>query len=70
MIWLLALVDLAAGIYLLDWALRREQRDKPGVLAVGAVLLLCAVLLGGLGLRQVEQEEPAQLPPTDSVTAA
>lgn len=45
MILLLALLDAAAGIYLVQYARHREQRDKDGVLAVGYVLLLCAVLL-------------------------
>lgn len=48
MTWLLALGDLAAGGYLLGYALRREKRDKDAVLAVGVVLVFCAVLLAGL----------------------
>lgn len=45
---LLAVGDLTAGGYLLGYALRREQRDKDAVLAVGVVLVFCAVLLAGL----------------------
>jgi drug/metabolite transporter (DMT)-like permease len=51
MIWLLAGADAAAGLYLVLYAYGRERRDKPGVLIVGVVLLLCAAMLAGLGLR-------------------
>lgn len=63
MIWLLVAADLGAGAYLLGWALRREQRDRDGVLAVGAILILCALLLGGLGAWQLTQEVPAPMRP-------
>jgi hypothetical protein len=57
-IWIVAATDLAAGGYLLGWALRREQRDKAGVQAVGILLLLCGLLLGALGLWQTTQATP------------
>jgi hypothetical protein len=41
----LGALDAAVGIYLLVWALRRQQRDKPLVALVGAVLTVCAVFL-------------------------
>jgi hypothetical protein len=59
MIWFLAVIDLAAGAYLAVYAHRRERRDKPGVLAVGVTLVVCAALLGGLGTWQAVQE-PAE----------
>lgn len=67
-IWLLVAFDLAAGGYLLGWAARRPQRDKDGVLAVGVVLLVCAALLAGLAGWQLTQDEPARLPPSQSVS--
>lgn len=62
MLWLLAAVDLAGGTYLLAWALRRERRDRPAVLAIGVVLLLCATIIAGLALFRA-QDEPPVLPP-------
>lgn len=44
--------DLLAGVYLLVYALRREQRDKPGVAIAGAMLLLAAVALVIISLLQ------------------
>ena len=41
----LAVMDAAAGAYLIRYALRRERRDKDAVLAVGIFLLICAGLL-------------------------
>ena len=66
-IWVLAAIDLAAGAYLLVYAQRRERRDKPGVLAVGVTLFVCAALLGGLGSWQALQEpaEPVALDSSD-----
>jgi cytochrome oxidase assembly protein ShyY1 len=58
-VWFLAVIDLTAGAYLLVYAQRRERRDKPGVLAVGVTLVVCAALLGGLGTWQALQE-PAE----------
>jgi cytochrome c-type biogenesis protein CcmH/NrfG len=55
-IWFLAVIDLAAGAYLLAYA---QRRDKHGMLAVGATLVVCAALLGGLGTWQARQQ-PAQ----------
>ena len=59
MLWFLVAIDLAAGAYLLVYAQRRERRDKPGVLAVGVTLVVCAALLAGLGSWQALQQ-PAQ----------
>lgn len=63
-IWFLAIVDLAAGAYLLVYAYRRERRDKPGVLAVGVTLVVCAALLGGLGTWQAAQEPATPVGPS------
>jgi hypothetical protein len=68
-IWLLALLDLAAGGYLLGWSLRRERRDKDAVLAVGMVVLLCGLLLAGLGGWQLTQEPPRPVVPGEPATA-
>lgn len=56
MIWLVAVLDLVAALWLLRGALPRERRDRDGVLAVGLLLLLCAVLLVGIGLWRVSAE--------------
>jgi cytochrome oxidase assembly protein ShyY1 len=64
-IWLLAGFDLAAGLYLLGWALRRERRDRDAVAAVGVVLIVCALMLAGLGTWQLTQKLPGP-PPTTS----
>ena len=61
----LALVDAAAGGYLVRYALRREQRDKDAVLAVGVFLLVCAAVLVGLELllddgQLIEPRPPAR----------
>lgn len=42
--------NLLGSEYLLGWALRREQRDKDAVMAIGAVLMLCGLLLLDWGL--------------------
>lgn len=61
----LALVDAAAGGYLLVYAVRRERRDKPGVMVTGVVLLMCAAVLamlavvGGGGVEPVPGLLPA-----------
>ncbi len=68
MIWFLAVVDLAAGAYLLVYAHRRERWDKPGVLGVGVTLVVCAALLGGLGTWQAVQEPAAPVGPRPWVT--
>lgn len=49
MIWLLAALDLTAGVYLLRRALPRQRRDRDLVLAVGVMLLVCAAVLVGIG---------------------
>lgn len=59
MLWFLAVIDLAAGAYLLVYAQSRARREKPGVLAVGVTLVVCATLLGGLGTWQALQK-PAE----------
>ena len=41
----LALVDALAGVWLLQYALRREHRDKAGVAVIGGILLVCAAAL-------------------------
>ena len=41
----LAVVDAAVGVYLIQYALPRERRDKDAVLATGIFLLICAGLL-------------------------
>jgi hypothetical protein len=62
-LWL-ALGDAAVGIYLVVYAVRRERRDKPAVLATGFVLLVCAAALGLLGLSEALQSDtPGRLPP-------
>jgi len=45
------------------YAHRRERRDKPGVLAVGVTLVVCAALLGGLGTWQAVREPAAPVGP-------
>ena len=42
---ILAVIDAAAGAYLVRYALHRERRDKDAVLATGIFLLICAGLL-------------------------
>jgi len=60
LVWLLAGLDAAAGLYLIVVAYRRERRDKPGVLVVGILLITCAVLLAGLAAWQAApRSEPA-----------
>lgn len=66
MIWLLAALDLAAGVYLLRRALPRQTRDRDAVLAVGVILLLCAVALVGIGLWRAAIADPP-LPPAEPV---
>lgn len=41
--------DLFAGLYLVLYGLRRERRDKPAVVIVGGVLLICALALTVIG---------------------
>lgn len=68
-LWAVIAADAAAGVYLLAWALRRERRDKPAVLAVGVLLLLCAATLGLLGARHGDPPIAPQ-PPAPSTPAA
>lgn len=58
MIWLLAALDLAAGVYLLRRALPRQRRDRDLVGAVGVMLLVCAVALVGIGTWRAMTAEP------------
>ncbi len=64
MICFLAVIDLATGAYLFLYAHRRERRDRPGVLAVGVSLVVCAVLLGGLGTWLAVQEPAEPIAPS------
>lgn len=41
--------DLFGGLYLVVYGLRRERRDKPAVVIVGGVLLICALALTVIG---------------------
>lgn len=62
MIWLLAALDLVAGVYLLRRALPRQRRDL--VVAVAVILLVCAATLVGIGAWQAAAPpEPVVLPP-------
>jgi hypothetical protein len=63
-------LDAAAGGYLVLYAVRREQRDKPGVMVTGlflllcaAALVLCAAALVLLGWPESTRPQPAPLPP-------
>ena len=53
----LAVLDAAAGAYFIRYAVRRERRDKDGVMAVVIFLVICAGLLVLLELLL----EPGQL---------
>lgn len=60
----LALLDAAAGAYLLVYAVQRERRDKPGVLVTGVLLLMCAAALAVLAVVDGGGVEPVPgLPP-------
>lgn len=58
----LAALDALAEGYLSGWVLRRERRDKSGVLAVGVLLLACAVGLVGAAVWKGTAEPPPSLP--------
>lgn len=61
-----ATIDVVVAVYLLVWAVRRKRRDKPLVLLVGVVLLVCA---GFLAVVAWPAAEPAhQLPPLEPST--
>ena len=53
----LAVLDVTAGAYFIRYAVRRERRDKDGVMAVGIFLVIRAGLLVLLELLL----EPGQL---------
>lgn len=65
---LLALLDAAAGLHLIGWAYRRKQRDKPGVLIVRCVLMVCALALAISGVRR--QEAPLPVGPVPAAPSA
>lgn len=58
----LALVDAAAGLYLLQHAVRRQRRNRDVLLVTTVVLLLAAVALAAVGLLP-QPGEPGHLPP-------
>lgn len=60
-----AAFDALAGAYLLGWALRREQRDKPGVAVVGGMLLLAAIALVVIGALRSPPPTPLEPPPPE-----
>jgi multisubunit Na+/H+ antiporter MnhB subunit len=58
--------DLLVGLYLLVYGIRRERRDKPAVLIVGGVLLICALaltLIGACDRSRPHQPHPPQTSP-------
>jgi formate hydrogenlyase subunit 3/multisubunit Na+/H+ antiporter MnhD subunit len=57
----LALVDAAAGLYLL-YALRRQRRNREALAVTAVFLLLCAAALGWLALPERDADEPGRLP--------
>lgn len=42
----MALIDAAAGLYLLHYAVRRQRSDKGALLVTAVFLLVCALALG------------------------
>jgi uncharacterized membrane protein YoaK (UPF0700 family) len=50
----------ARRAYLLGWALRREKRDKPAVLAARVLLLFCAAMLARVAVWRATAERPPQ----------
>jgi hypothetical protein len=62
----LAAADLLAGLYLIGWAYRRQERDKPAVLIVGCVLAVCAVALLVLSRPQSPPPRPTVPAPVPS----
>lgn len=61
---LIAFVDLAGGLYLVLYALRRQRGRSEPLLAVGGILVVIAVVLGYLALRPT----PSSRPPTPQTT--
>lgn len=59
---LLVAADAATGVYLIFYALRRERRDKPGVLIVGSMLVLCAAALLIISAAGSARRPPAPQP--------
>lgn len=56
--------DLLAGLYLLTYGIRRERRDKPAVLIVGGVLLICALALTLISAYDRSRPHQRHPPPT------
>lgn len=54
MIWFLATLDLAAGLYLLGWTLTQRRRIRRELVGVSVALVLCAIGVGVVGLGQPE----------------
>lgn len=55
---LVTVADVIVGIYLLWYGLRRKQRDRPGVLIVGGILVACAVSLGVIFAQTQAEPDP------------
>jgi formate-dependent nitrite reductase membrane component NrfD len=55
----LALLDAAAGLYLLWYALRRQRRNREALAVTAVFLLACAVALGVIGLLEHARQPPA-----------
>jgi hypothetical protein len=58
----LALIDAAVGLYILQYAVRRQRRDKGALLVTAVFLLLAALALTMIGLLP-QPGEPGRLPP-------
>ena len=46
----LAAVDALVGLYLVTYGLMREERDKPGVIIVGGLVMACGASIGAITL--------------------
>ena len=66
-IWVIAAVDLIVGLYLLRQT-RRQARHREGVLVVGAMLIVFAVILGLVAARPHPHhpKPPRQVPSPSS----
>jgi hypothetical protein len=58
----LVLLDAAAGFYLLQYAVRRQRRNREALAVTAVFLLVCAAALGWLALPERDIEEPGRLP--------
>ena len=63
----LAVIDAAAGAYLIRYAVLRERRDKDAVLATGIFLLVCAGLLLALEVLLEPGQLIGETPPSRQV---